>query len=350
MINTMFLHIFLLVIIFSQYLFSITIATNSSTTNSSTISYQVLPFIRVYTNGTVERLRGTKIVPPSLDPETRVLSIDIQISTNPNISARIYRPDNATWNKLPLLVYFHGGAFFTESAFSPTYHNFTNSLVANSNVIAVSVNYRLAPENLLPIGYQDSWRALKWIFSHNNNNNNKSDEAIMWLKKYVNFSKVYVAGDSAGGNIAHNMAMRAGLDKTGRVVLNGMFLNCPHFWGVKRIGNESIFPESDRAGVEGIWVHAYPNSKGSDDPLMNPRKDPNINKLGCKNVLVYVAELDIYKDRGLDYGKMLNESKWGGDVRVVEVKGEYHVFNLNNPDSPKAKDMLQDLAKFLNQG
>ncbi|KAL3621168.1 hypothetical protein CASFOL_036080 [Castilleja foliolosa] len=339
----MFLHIFLLVIIFSQYLFSITIATNSST-----ISYQILPFIRVYKNRTVERLLGTKTVPPSLDPETRVRSRDIQISTNPNISARIYWPDNANY-KLPLLVYFHGGAFFTESAFSPTYHNFSNSLVAIANITVLSVNYRLAPEHHLPIAYKDSWRALKWVFYHHKNNNN-SDEAIIWLTKYVDFGKVYIGGDSAGGNIAHNMAMRAGLDKMGRVVLNGMFLNCPHFWGVKRIGNESTFRKSDRAGVEGIWVHAYPNSKGSDDPLMNPRKDPNINKLGCKNVLVYVAELDIYKDRGLDYGKMLNESKWNGDIRVVEVKGENHVFNLNHPGTAKAKAMLHDVAKFLNQG
>ncbi|GER56654.1 alpha/beta-Hydrolases superfamily protein [Striga asiatica] len=145
------------------------LSTPTTSTNSSPIAYQVLPFIRVFKNGTVERLIGTETVPASYDPTTRVLSKDISIpiSRALNITARMYRPANATANsrKLPLLFYIHGGAFFVESAFSPTYHNHLNSLVSKANVVGVSVNYRLAPEHPLPAAYQDSWHALKWVFS-----------------------------------------------------------------------------------------------------------------------------------------------------------------------------------------
>ncbi|CAA0807550.1 Probable carboxylesterase 2 [Striga hermonthica] len=320
------------------------LSTPTTSTNTSSIAYQVLPFIRVFENGTVERLTGTETVPASYDSTSRVLSKDISIpiSRALNITARLYRPANATADsrKLPLLVYFHGGAFFVESAFSPTYHNHLNSVVSKAHVVGVSVNYRLAPEHPLPTAYRDSWHALKWAFSRGRE---------PWLERYVDFKRVYVAGDSAGGNIAHNVGIRAGLDERARIDLKGMFLNCPRFWGEELIGNERRNPRRV-AFVESVWVHAYPKSTGFDDPLLNPLKDPNLSMLGPKEVLVYVGEKDIYRDRGFAYGKALKKSKWGGVVQVIEVKGEDHVFNLNFPNSTKAKVMLGQLALFLDQG
>ncbi|KAL0422646.1 UNVERIFIED_CONTAM: 2-hydroxyisoflavanone dehydratase [Sesamum latifolium] len=279
---------------FSYLLLTLHFLTTTVSTNSSAVLYAIYPFIRVYKDGRVERLVGTEVVPASVDPTTGVRSKDVVITAPElHISARLYLPKTATsTHKLPLLVYFHGGAFFTESAFSPTYHNHLNSIVAEANVVAVSVNYRLAPEHPLPIGYQDSWHALKWVFSHSEGNGNET-----WLKNYADFMHVYLGGDSAGGNIAHNMAIRAGLDhEMDRAVIDGMFLNCPHFWGKTPIGNEASNPKEE-ARMESIWIHAYPNSTGFDDPLLNPAMDPNLWKLGCKRVLVYVAEKDILRDR-----------------------------------------------------
>ncbi|KAK4437863.1 2-hydroxyisoflavanone dehydratase [Sesamum alatum] len=322
--------------------------TTTVATNSSAILYDVYPYIRVYKDGRVERLLGTEVVPASVDPTTGVRSKDVVITAPEllHISARLYLPKNSTsTHKLPLLVYFHGGAFFTESAFSPTYHNHLNSIVSKANVVAVSVNYRLAPEHPLPIGYQDSWHALKWVLSHSKGNGDET-----WLKNYVDFMRVYLGGDSAGANIAHNMAIRAGLDhEMDRTSINGMFLNCPHFWGKKRIGNEASDPKRE-ALMESIWIHAYPNSTGFDDPLLNPAMDPNLSKLGCRRVLVYVAEKDILRDRGWYYEKALRKSKWDGVVKVVEMKGEDHDFSIVSPNSTKAKIVLRQLGSFLNRG
>ena len=57
------------------------------------VATELLPFLRVYKDGSVERLIGSPIVPPSLnDPETGVSSKDITVSENPTISARLYLP------------------------------------------------------------------------------------------------------------------------------------------------------------------------------------------------------------------------------------------------------------------
>ncbi|KAL8541366.1 hypothetical protein ACS0TY_002570 [Phlomoides rotata] len=328
----------------SCILFFLLLSPTFAATNSSGILYEIDSNIRVYKNGTVERLIGTHIVPPSFDPTVGVQSKDVDIDPTLNISARLYLPINASpIRKLPLLVYFHGGAFCAESPFSLEYHNYLNSLVGKANVVAVSVNYRLAPEHPLPIAYQDSWLALKWVFSHH-----KDKGTEPWLTNYVNFERVYLGGDSAGGNIAHNTAIRVGSERTDKgIALHGMFLNCPHFWGNKRIGNDGSDPKRV-AWVESIWTHAYPNSTGFDDPKSNPAMDPDLSKLGCKILVVYIAELDILRERGRYYAKALRKSKWNGIVEVLETKGEDHVFNLGHPNSPKAKKMLSQLDLFLN--
>lgn len=134
--------------------------------NSTEILHDFHPMIRVYKDGKVERFVGIDIVPASVDSETGVQSKDIQISPEFDISARLYLPGTANpGRKLPLLVYFHGGGFVVDSPFSPLHHNHMNSLVAEANVVAVSVGYRLAPEHPLPIAYEDSWLALKWVAS-----------------------------------------------------------------------------------------------------------------------------------------------------------------------------------------
>ncbi|XP_047978685.1 probable carboxylesterase 5 [Salvia hispanica] len=321
------------------------LAAQSLAADSTDILYEIAPFIRVYKNGSVERLIGTDTVPPSLNPRSKVLSKDTIIEPSLNISARLYLPRSAI-RKLPLLVYIHGGAFCTSSPFSSTYHNYLNSVVAEANVVAVSVNYRLAPENPLPAAYEDSWLVLKWIFSHSKQGGGGGEA---WLRNNVDFDRkrVYVSGDSAGGNIAHNVVVRAGLEETGRVRIRGLFLNCPHFWGKERIGNEASDPIMV-AVEESIWIHAYPNSTGFDDPQLNPDYDPNLSKLGCKKVVVYVAENDILRDRGLQYKKALEKSKWEGEVKSVEVKGAVHVFNLNFPNSKDSSEMLKHFDLFLN--
>ncbi|RRT78123.1 hypothetical protein B296_00003927 [Ensete ventricosum] len=123
------------------------------------------PFLaRVYKSGRVERLLGNDVLPAGFDPATGVASKDVIVDPTTNLTLRLYLPDlagSSSERKLPVLVYYHGGGFVIETAFSPTYHNYLNSLVAAAGVVAVSVDYRRAPEHPLPAAYDDSWAALR---------------------------------------------------------------------------------------------------------------------------------------------------------------------------------------------
>ncbi|GLT78479.1 hypothetical protein SLA2020_500130 [Shorea laevis] len=225
--------------------------------------------VRVYKDGSVERIPS-----PNPDPETGVSSKDITISQNPPVSARLYLPNlthlhypNPT---LPIFVYFHGRRFITGSAFSSLYHRYLNILVSLAGVVAVSVEYRLAPENPLPVAYEDCWTALQWVASQTIGN--KPDkESDPWLLNYGDFGKILIGGDSSGGNIAHNVAMRAGVeDLKGGVKIFGALVGYPFFWGSKPIGSEST-ADRGKYWATLVWDLVYPTAPGGiDNPMINP--------------------------------------------------------------------------------
>lgn len=306
----------------------------TDSTSNDHILHDLSPFFRVHKDGTIERLLGSPIIPPSDGDATKttgVRSKDVFISMDPKVGARLFLPQSAAPNKkLPLLVYIHGGGFTVESAFSLFYTSYLNSLVANSNVIAVSIDYRLGPESQIPACYEDSWAVMKWVASHE-----KGEGPDPWINEHADFGRVFLAGDSAGGNIAHNMVTRVGVDGLGQCVkIAGMILAHPFF------GND----KPDR-----IWSFICPEDTGVNDPRLNPASKPDLlAKLGCGKVMVCIAGKDFLRERGWSYYEALQKSKWGGELDLVETEGEDHVFHLFNPTCEKAGLLMKLMASFIN--
>ena len=322
------------------------------TSTTKEVPIELLPFIRVYKNGSVERLEDTPIVPPSpdQDPETGVSSKDITISENPSISARLYLPKLTAHNqnqnqKLPILVYFHGGGFFLESAFSSLYHRYLNNLVSQVHVLTISVEYRLAPEHLLPAAYEDCWAALQWVATHSAGNGKEP-----WLINSGDFERIFIGGDSAGANIVHNMAIRAGIESLpcGAKIL-GAYLAHSYFWSSKPIGAEPKEGHEKRLPYL-FWNFVYPSVTGGvDNPMVNPEGPgaPSLAGLGCDRMLVCVAGKDLMKDRGVWYFNMVRKSGWKGQVELFEVEEEDHIFHIHNIETQNAKAMVKRLASFV---
>ncbi|CAA7049900.1 unnamed protein product [Microthlaspi erraticum] len=312
----------------------------------SEIAFDMSPSFVVYKNGRLERLTGETIVPPSLNPQNGVISKDVVYSPEKNLSLRIYLPEKVveTDQKLPVLVYFHGGGFIFETAFSPIYHTFLTSAVAAAECLAISVDYRRAPEFPIPVPYEDSWDSLKWVFSYIDGTRPEN-----WINKHADFGKVFLAGDSAGGNIAHHLAIRAEKEKLNPVI-SGMILIHPYFWGKTPIDELETRDERRRRKIDGSWEVASPNSeKGVDDPLFNVvgSESSDLSGLGCGRVLVMVAGYDIFVRQGFGYAAKLEKSGWGGEVEVMETKREGHAFHLKNPDTDNARQVVKKFAEFL---
>ena len=295
--------------------------------SNSQITHEFFPFFKVYKDGRVERFMVAEQVPPGDDPRTGVKSKDVIVSPEPAISARVFMPQISDPNKkLPVLVYLHGGGFSIGSAFHPGYHKYVSALVANADIIAVSVDYRLAPEHPIPACYDDSWEVLKWVASHANH-----DGPDPWLNNHADFGRVFLSGDSAGANISHNLSVRVGLTGLPGVKLKGVALVHPYFGGT----------DDDK-----MWLYLCPENRGLEDPRLKPTVE-DLAKLGCERMLVFVAEKDHLRERGTWYYEELKKSGWKGTVEIVEHEGESHVFHLMKPKCDQAVDLRERLVSFI---
>ncbi|EAZ45013.1 hypothetical protein OsJ_29652 [Oryza sativa Japonica Group] len=315
------------------------------------VAFDFSPFLILYKSGRVHRMDGTDRVPAGVDEATGVTSKDVVIDRSTGVGARMYLPPAKGAGKkdlagaLPVLVFFHGGAFVIESAFTAKYHDYLNKVTAKARVVAVSVDYRLAPEHPVPTAYDDSWQALNWVAK----NGRSGPEP--WLRDRGNMSRLFLAGDSAGANIAHNMAMRAGKDGgqlEGGVAITGILLLDPYFWGKNPVGAETTDP-ARRRQYEATWSFICDGKYGIDDPLVDPLSmpAPEWRKLACSRVAVTVSDLDDFKERGKAYAAALRDSGWGGEVEEYETAGEVHVYFLDKPSSPKSAKELTFVAGYL---
>jgi acetyl esterase len=106
--------------------------------------------------------------------------------------ARIYRP--AGDGPFPLILYFHGGGWVIADL--DVYDATPRSIAAQSNAIVVSAHYRQAPEHKLPAAHEDAFAAWRWIV-----------ESAASLGGDP--SRIAVMGESAGANLAINVAIHA---------------------------------------------------------------------------------------------------------------------------------------------
>lgn len=120
----------------------------------------------------------------------------------------IYMP-RSTSAKRPLILYMHGGGFVVGCSEDTDYT--TRRLCFDNQCIVISVNYRLAPETVFPGALDDCQRVLDWAVDQSSQLDADSSE-------------IYLAGDSAGGNLA--MALSHRLRQRGSSI-SGLILLAP---------------------------------------------------------------------------------------------------------------------------
>src|SRR5579872_3566475 len=111
----------------------------------------------------------------------------------PDVRVRVYRPNNQP-SKLPALYWIHGGGYVMGDIEQDD--RLMMQLVKRIGCVAVSVDYRLAPEHPFPAPVEDCYAGLKWLFGH-------ADELG------VEPSRIAIGGASGGGGLAAGLALLA---------------------------------------------------------------------------------------------------------------------------------------------
>ncbi|KAK9074486.1 hypothetical protein SSX86_007084 [Deinandra increscens subsp. villosa] len=312
---------------------------------------EIRGLIRVYKDGHVERPQVIPCVMCTLPFNLGVTCMDQVIDKLTNTWARFYVPKQD--EKVPLLVYFHGGGFCVGSAAWSCYHEFLALLASEVGCVIMSVDYRLAPENPLPAAYEDGQKALMWLKQQALSGSNH------WCLKQCDFSKVYLAGDSAGGNIAHNVTLSLGanLSHLKPLTFKGNILIQPFFGGETRTSSETLMAQQPRSTLNLIasdtyWRLSLPKGANRDHPWCNPmtKGSVELGKTAYLPTMVCVSELDILKDRNMEFCRVLGNS--GIEVDHVVYKGVGHAFQIldKSPLSQmQTQEMVSHIKAFINK-
>ncbi|XP_071699787.1 probable carboxylesterase 18 [Rutidosis leptorrhynchoides] len=282
--------------------------------------------------------------PANSEQVNGVKTYDVVVDQTRELWFRVFVPIQHAEEDLPVLVYFHGGGYVLGSPDMKTYDDLCRRFVNKLNVIVVSVNYRLAPEHRHPAQYDDGFDVLNFLDIHENRLN--------WLPDNANISHCFVAGDSAGGNLAHHVTRRACEIEFQKLKVIGLLGIHPFFGGEERTNSEmelnGIAPILKMKHTDWFWNAFLPldEPQTRDHPLINV-SGPNsvdISKTDFPATMVVVAGFDILRDWQLRYYEWLKNS--GKETYLVDYPNMFHVFNIF-PELPESEKLLSEMKEFI---
>lgn len=243
---------------------------------------------------------------------------------------RIYTPEGAS-GPLPVILYIHGGGWVIADI--DTYEASAMALAKKANAIVASVEYRHAPENKFPAAHEDVNAAYRWVLD---NAGSFSGDA----------GRIALAGESAGGNMAVNVAIAARDQKLQMPVavvavypVAGTNTNTPSYQK-----NAQAMPLS-KAAME--WF--FNNTVSKPEDMQDPRFDlvGHADLKGLPPTLVITDEIDPLMSEGKQLADKLKQA--GVDTTYENFDGVAHEFfgmGLVVKDAERAEDLA---AKELKQ-
>ena len=223
-----------------------------------------------------------------------------------DLPARIYTPLGD--GPFATLVYFHGGGWVIGSI--ETHDGICRAIADVAGAIVVSVDYRLAPEHPFPAASEDAYAATRWVAEHA-------------ARLGAGDTRIAVAGDSAGGNLATVVCLMA--RDRGGPALAWQLLLYP-------ITDYQLDTASYRDYAEGhlltrdamawFWRHYLSGGADREHPYVSPLRAPSL--AGLPPALIITAECDPLRDEGEAYARRLAES--GVPVTATCYPGMVHGF------------------------
>uniref|UniRef100_A0A2N9EBN0 Alpha/beta hydrolase fold-3 domain-containing protein n=1 Tax=Fagus sylvatica TaxID=28930 RepID=A0A2N9EBN0_FAGSY len=277
---------------------------------------------------------------PSETPINGVKSFDITVDSSRNLWFRLYTPaPTTTETSLPIIIYFHGGGFAFMAANSKTYDEFCQKLAREIPSIVVSVNYRLSPEHKYPCQYEDGFDVLKFI-----------DEAkFEEFPQNANMKHCFLAGDSAGANLAHHVALKACDYKFLQLQVIGIISLQPFFGGEERTESETKLVGAPPISVEltdWMWKAFLPEGSDRDHAAANVFGSNSVDISGMKfpATIMFVGGFDPLQDWQKKYYEWLKRS--GKEVYLIEYPNAFHTFYLF-PELPESSLMIKEVKEFM---
>lgn len=272
--------------------------------------------------------RSVAVALPAVSGEDRVLAVGPTGETR----IRVVRPEGAT-GVLPVIVYIHGGGWVIGD--KQTHDRLVRELSVRGGAVVVFVDYERSPEARYPVAIEQGYAVLQYVAEHP-------------AEFGADASRLAVAGDSVGGNMAAVLALMA-KDRGGPEV-DAQLLFYPVTDGSMSSASYEEFAEGPwltRAGMAWFWDQYLPDTAQRAEVYASPINASLEQLQGLPQALVLVDENDVLRDEGEAYARRLSEA--GVKVTSVRFNGTIHDFMMLNPitETPAARAAVGQAAGYL---
>jgi len=269
-------------------------------------------------------------------PEVNITTMKIQ-GPESEISVKIYEPASIFSDRLPALLWMHGGGYVLGSLDGED--AMCELFVQKACCIVVSVDYRLAPEYPYPAGIEDCYAALCWL----------SDNAD---SLHIDPSRIGIGGPSAGGGLTAALALAA-RDRRGPAVKFQLPLypmldsrcetlsvneftmkSMPHAWNL----------ENNRTAWD-MYLRTE-SVKRNPSSYAVPALAKDLS--GLPAAYMCVGQLDPFRDEVMEYASRLAGA--GVPVEFHLYHGCYHGFDAIANDTPVCRQARDEYIRAFRQG
>jgi acetyl esterase/lipase len=275
----------------------------------------------------------TRLLLPLLVPRAKnVDGVTIeQVTTAAGFKMRVYAPDGAKTRAA--LLYIHGGGMMIGTPSQDD--RLLASTAAELDILIISPDYRLAPENPAPAALDDCRAAWTWMID------NQSARGI-------DTARMAIGGESAGGGLAAGLVLR--IHDEGGIQPVAQWLFCPMLddrTALDRSLDEvSHFVWNNTMNRVG-WESYLGKGFGTDEVSDNAAPARRVNLRGLPKAWIGVGDVELFYDECAAYAERLSAVGVPCDFEVV--LGAPHSFQTLAPESQLAKDYVANATRWLGQ-
>lgn len=261
---------------------------------------------------------------------------------NHEVPIRLYFPSEEAMSgepvegeKYPVLLFFHGGGWVTESV--ENYDRVCSRMAQSTGHIVMSVEYRLAPEYRFPVPLEDCYAAAKALYMGH-------------LVLPADPDQITIIGDSAGGNLAAAVCLKA--RDTGEFIPKKQILIYPALNNCYTEGSpyKSVQENGEGYLLTAVKMEDYLKLyESSPEDRQNPYFAPILEKdlSHMPETLILTAEFDPLRDEGEEYGKRLKEA--GNYVEIHRIPDALHGYFGLGIKFLHVQESFEIMNRFLNK-
>ncbi|MDF1605453.1 alpha/beta hydrolase [Nocardioides sp. YIM 152315] len=236
-----------------------------------------------------------------------------------DVRVRIVTPAAST-EPLPVILYIHGGGWVLGNA--QTHDRLVRDLATGVDAAVVFVEYDRSPEARYPVAIEQAYATARWVTAHG------ADEGL-------DPSRLAVAGDSVGGNMAAAVAIMA--KQRGDVTFCHQSLYYPVTDAAQDTDSYAEFADGPfllAKSMAWFWDAYLPDRDRRGDITASPLRATLEELAGLPEAFVVVDENDVLRDEGEAYARRLLEA--GVRTTSVRYNATIHDFMMLNPLRPSA--------------